>query len=126
MRFMLMMHAPRGTGDWAVFNWTQDELKAHMEFMHALNRDLTRAGELVDAQGLATPGEAKVVRAGKNNVPVTDGVFPEATISRSFLIKELKTGAVRMAEDADLQPALQTILHSAQYPSHITLPIVPR
>jgi len=32
----------------------------------------------------------------------------------------------RIAEDAELKPALQTILHSAQYPSHITLPIVPR
>jgi len=32
----------------------------------------------------------------------------------------------RIAEDAELTPALQTILHSAQYPSHITLPIVPR
>src|SRR5262249_24461253 len=32
----------------------------------------------------------------------------------------------RVAEDAALTPALQTILHSAQYPSHITLPIVPR
>ena len=32
----------------------------------------------------------------------------------------------RIAEDAELQPALQTILHRAQYPSHITLPIVPR
>ena len=32
----------------------------------------------------------------------------------------------RVAEDSDLQPVLQTILHNAQYPSHITLPIVPR
>jgi putative CocE/NonD family hydrolase len=32
----------------------------------------------------------------------------------------------RIAEDAELKPALQTILHSSQYPSHITLPIVPR
>ncbi len=32
----------------------------------------------------------------------------------------------RIAEDAELQPAVQTILHSAQYPSHIALPIVPR
>jgi uncharacterized protein len=31
-----------------------------------------------------------------------------------------------VAEDSALQPALQTILHNAQYPSHITLPIVPR
>jgi putative CocE/NonD family hydrolase len=32
----------------------------------------------------------------------------------------------RVAEDSDLRPVLQTILHNAQYPSHITLPIVPR
>jgi len=31
-----------------------------------------------------------------------------------------------IAEDAELKPALQTILHSSQYPSHVTLPIVPR
>ena len=30
------------------------------------------------------------------------GVFPEATISRSFLVKELKTGAARMAQAADV------------------------
>ena len=31
-----------------------------------------------------------------------------------------------IAEDAGFQPAMQTILHNAQYPSHITLSIVPR
>ena len=41
------------------------------------------------------------------------GVFPEATISRSFLIKELKTGAVRMAADADV-PLIPVILWGTQ------------
>ena len=41
------------------------------------------------------------------------GVFPEATISRSFLIKELKTGAVRMAAEADV-PLVPTILWGTQ------------
>lgn len=41
------------------------------------------------------------------------GVFPEATISRSFLIKDLKTGAVRMAEDADV-PLIPLILWGTQ------------
>jgi 1-acyl-sn-glycerol-3-phosphate acyltransferase len=41
------------------------------------------------------------------------GVFPEATISRSFLVKELKTGAVRMADDADV-PLIPTILWGTQ------------
>jgi hypothetical protein len=75
---MLMMHAPRGTGDYQVSSWSPGELQAHIAFMHSLNRDLTESGELVGAEGLATPGEARVVRAGKSGVPaVTDGPFPE-------------------------------------------------
>ena len=41
------------------------------------------------------------------------GVFPEATISRSFLIKELKTGAVRMADEAEV-PLIPVILWGTQ------------
>lgn len=78
MKYMLMMHAPRGTGDWAVTDWSPEDLQAHMGFMHALNRDLTASGEWVDGQGLASPGEAKQVRAGTDGRPVTDGPFPEA------------------------------------------------
>lgn len=78
MRYMLMMHAPRGTGDWGANKWSPDDLKAHIGFMRQLNSELTNAGELVSAEGLAMPGEAKLVRAGKNGVPVTDGPFPEA------------------------------------------------
>ncbi len=41
------------------------------------------------------------------------GVFPEATISRSFLVKELKTGAVRMAAEANV-PLVPVILWGTQ------------
>ena len=79
MRFMLMMHAPRGTGDYQVASWSENDIKAHIAFMQRFNKELGDAGELVGAEGLAAPGEAKVVRAGKNGVPaVTDGPFPEA------------------------------------------------
>jgi hypothetical protein len=79
MRFMLMMHAPRGTGDYQIGSWSPDDLKAHIAFMHSFNKELRDAGELVGAEGLAAPGEAKFVRAGKNGVPaVTDGPFAEA------------------------------------------------
>jgi hypothetical protein len=76
---MLMMHAPRGkTGEYQATNWAPDDLAAHIAFMHALNKDLTAAGELVSAQGLATPGEARIVRVGSDGVPaVTDGPYPE-------------------------------------------------
>jgi len=83
MKFMLMMNAPRGTGDYQVNAWSPNDLKAHIGFMISLNKELTDAGELVSAEGLAAPGEAKRVRAGKSGgPPVTDGVFPE---SKEFL-----------------------------------------
>jgi hypothetical protein len=76
---MLMMHAPRGTGDYQVNAWSPEDLRAHIGFMQRLNQELTEAGELVGAEGLAPPGQARVVRAGKQGVPaVTDGPFPEA------------------------------------------------
>lgn len=79
MRFMLMMHAPRGTGDWQVESWAPEDLEAHIRFMRDLNSELTESGELAGAEGLAGPGEAKIVRAGENGLPaVTDGPFPEA------------------------------------------------
>src|SRR5215510_2555198 len=82
MKFMLMISAPSKTGDWNVANWAPDEVKAMVGFMKRLNRELNEAGELVSAEGLATPGQAKVVRAGKDGTPITDGVFPE---SKEFL-----------------------------------------
>lgn len=82
MKFMLMMHAPAGTGDYQVSDWSPDDFKAHIEFMHRFNKELTAAGEFVGGEGLAPPGQAKLVRAGKNGVPVTDGPFAE---SKEFL-----------------------------------------
>lgn len=41
------------------------------------------------------------------------GIFPEATLSRSFLIKELKTGAVRIAADAGV-PLIPIVLFGTQ------------
>ena len=79
MKFMLMMNAPRGDGDWAVMNWPIKDLQAHIGFMSKLVQDLKDAGELVAAEGLAPPGQARLVRAGKGGKPeVTDGPFAEA------------------------------------------------
>lgn len=79
MKYMLMMHAPRGTGDWQVTSWAPEDLHAHIAFMKQLHQDLTGSGELAAAEGLASPGEARVVRVGKDGLPaVTDGPFAEA------------------------------------------------
>jgi hypothetical protein len=82
MKFILMMSAPLGTGDWDIFKWAPEDIKAHVAYWESLNDELHQAGELVSIEVLAKPGDAKRVRAGKNRQPVTDGVFPE---SKEFL-----------------------------------------
>jgi hypothetical protein len=82
MKYMLMMHASRGDGIYGIQNWSPAEFQAHIAFMHAFNKDLIARGELLAAEGLAIPGEAKLVRADSIGAPITDGVFPE---SKEFL-----------------------------------------
>ena len=77
MKYMLMMNTPGG-GPYQVARWAKQDLHAHIEFMKAFAKKLAAAGELVAAEGLAGPDQAKLVRAGKDRKPVTDGVFAEA------------------------------------------------
>lgn len=81
MKFMMMMNHP-GKVPYAISSWSKEDLQAHMGFMHTFNKKLLDAGEWVDAQGLTGPEQAKLVRAGKDGKPDTDGVFPE---SKEFL-----------------------------------------
>jgi hypothetical protein len=76
MKYVLMMHAPGGR--YQIFDWPKKALEAHIEFMTNLNARLRSANELVTVIALEGPDQAKLVRAGKNKQPVTDGVFPEA------------------------------------------------
>jgi len=46
--------------------------------MHAFSMELKDSGAFVAAEGLAFPDQAKLVRAGSDGTPITDGVFPEA------------------------------------------------
>jgi hypothetical protein len=78
MKYLMMMHVPRGTGDYEIYRWSPEDFNAHMAFLNRFNRELTESGEWVDVLGLTQPGEAKLVRAGKDGAPVTDGPFPEA------------------------------------------------
>ena len=79
MKYMLMMNAPRGTGDWGVMKWPVEDLQAHIEFMKKFAKGLAEAGELVAAEGLAPPAQAKLVRAqASGSAAITDGPFAEA------------------------------------------------
>jgi hypothetical protein len=80
MKYILMMNTMKaGHG---VPEWPQKDLQAHIAFMLGLNKELHERGEFVSAEGLSFPDQAKLVRAGKDGRPATDGIFPE---SKEFL-----------------------------------------
>jgi hypothetical protein len=81
MKFMMMMNAS-GKVAYQVMSWPKQDIQAHMAYMGTFAKKLKDTGEWVDGQGLAGPDEAKLVRAGADGRPITDGVFPE---SKEFL-----------------------------------------
>jgi hypothetical protein len=85
MKFIMMMSfkTDKESMSKSIVNWPKQDMEAHIQFMKDFNAKLMKAGEFVDAQGLAWPTEAKLVRAGRDGQPITDGVFPE---SKEFLI----------------------------------------
>lgn len=77
MKYILMMSCTRA-GMKTLGAWPTEDFKAHIAFMRDFNKQLTASGELVAAEGLAGPEQAKLVRCGKNGEPITDGVYPES------------------------------------------------
>ena len=75
MKYILMMNTLKAGHE--VPNWPKKDLQAHIAFMMSFNKELRESGELVSAEGLAFPDQARLVRAGKDGIPITDGVFPE-------------------------------------------------
>ena len=75
-KYMLMMNAPKN--GWETYmKWPQEVLRAHIAFMKSFSAKLAKAGELVSAEGLTPPTQAKIVRASKRGPAVTDGPFAE-------------------------------------------------
>ena len=79
MKYMLMMNTMRAGQS---LDWPKKDIEAMIAFMMNFNKELRASGELIAAEGLSFPDQAKVVRAGANGEPITDGVFPE---SKEFL-----------------------------------------
>jgi hypothetical protein len=77
MKFILMMNTPRD-GYEQYMRWPKEALQANTAFMIQISAKLKASGELVSTEGLAAPTQAKLVRAGKDGKPITDGVFPES------------------------------------------------
>jgi hypothetical protein len=106
MKFILMMNHP-GKVPYQITSWKPAEITAHIAFMKEFAAKLRGSGELVGAEGLAGPDQAKLVSASPEGEPITDGVFPE---SREFLAGywivdvDSPERAYRIAADASLAP----------------------
>ncbi|HTQ62635.1 MAG TPA: YciI family protein [Candidatus Solibacter sp.] len=81
MKYILMMTGTKA--DFAEYaKWSKADLEANVAFMRAFSKQLKEEGVFVGTEGLGWPNQAKLVRAGKDGTPITDGVFPE---SKEFL-----------------------------------------
>lgn len=75
MKYMLMMFGSQAS---MMEQQSPEWIREMIDFMHTLNSDLTRSGELVAAVGLTDGTQAKRVSL-QNGIPVaTDGPFAEA------------------------------------------------
>jgi len=80
MRFMLLQNYGEVESDCAPMSeWSPEDIRAHVDFQQVLNQELADLGELVDAQGLAGPDQARFVVSDGVGAPViTDGPYPES------------------------------------------------
>jgi hypothetical protein len=81
MKYILMMTGTKAAWE-AYAKWPKEALQANTAFMRAFSKELKDSGAFVAAEGLASPDQARIVRAGSDGQPITDGVFPE---SKEFL-----------------------------------------
>ena len=109
MRFMLLQNYEAPEWDCPPMDqWTPADVRAHIEFQVALNAELVRSGEFVDAQGLTSPEQSRFVTADGVTAPViTDGPFPEG--------KELVAG-YRMIDVDSMERALDIAARASAAP----------
>ncbi len=110
MRFMLLQNYGEPESHCVpMTEWSPEEIRAHIDFQHALNTELLERGELVDAQGLTGPDQAKyVVAANGAGAPViTDGPYPES--------KELLAG-YRLVDVESLERAIEIAAQASAAP----------
>jgi len=81
MKFILMMTGTKANWD-EYSKWSKEDLERNVAFMRTFTKQLKDEGVFVATEGLGWPNQAKVVQAGKDGAPITDGIFPE---SKEFL-----------------------------------------
>ena len=105
MKYLLMMHTPAGSHPYE--KWSEPDWKNHLGFLERFNKKLKDAGELVAILALTAPNQAKLVRAGEDGKPITDGVFPETKeFLAGYWMVDVETAerAYQLAAEASAAP----------------------
>src|SRR6188508_1825673 len=76
-RYLLAVNFQGGVVDTPMDEWKPEEVDAHLNYYHALTRELQESGELVQAEVLSGPDLAKIVTSDGADSVVTDGPFQE-------------------------------------------------
>src|SRR4051812_18033492 len=115
-RFLLLQKYEGGVGcDVPMTEWAPEDVKAHIDFQQSMNDELTKSGELIAAEGLAWPDQAKFVTYDGVGAPVvTDGPFAES--------KELLAG-YRMVDVESEARAIEIAAKSSAAPGPGGVPI---
>jgi hypothetical protein len=114
-KFLLLQNYEGGAGCTVPMNeWSPEDVTAHIAFQHAMNKELTDNGELVDALGLAGPELASFVTSDGAAPVVTDGPFPEG--------KEFLAG-YRMVDVDSEERAIEIAAQASAAPGHNGVPI---
>jgi len=90
MKYILLMSGTKAGVD-TYRAWSKKDIDAHMAVLKSINNELTESGEFVATQPLAPPDEAKVVRAGKDGAPITDGVFEAKEFLLGYWIVDVES-----------------------------------
>ena len=114
-RFLLLVNFDNGDVEEPMTSWDPADIKAHMAYYEALNKELEESGELVGGAALAWPEAARVVRSdGKSGPLVTDGPYAEA--------KEVVAG-YQMIEVDSMERAIEIAARVSAVPGPGGVPI---
>jgi len=76
VKYILMMNTMKANAG-PFPGWSKQDIQGMIQFMIRFDQELRQSGELVSAEGLSFPDQARIVRAGKSGEPIVETAFPE-------------------------------------------------
>src|SRR4051812_20229260 len=104
-KYVLLQNYEGGTCELPMGEWDPADIRAHIVFQQALNQALTASGELVDAQGVAGPEQARRVTSDGAVRTVTAGPWDRPLLAGYRVVDvETEERALEIAARASAAP----------------------